>query len=287
MANSKAIQTISSNIEVLRRRLEVSEEQMTLSLKQLVHTLCAGAGEMSIESAYSEFGRLSDTPTHKALFCRYICAERRFASSAQMKNPFGSGEGALPGTHGKIAYVRNRRGDDAFAHFSSSRRASKVHYVSSFVEACEAVWENTAEFCVIPIENNTAGRLYSFYAMLDRYELKICAVAQIEDGDGVNHTTFALAGRNVDFDPSKSTRRRFEFSVIHEDADFIGDIINVCGALGGRLYSVGTQPLPYDDVRNKYFFAVDFDVTSPVPLALYLGLEYPRYAPIGLYNLKI
>ncbi len=289
MADSRRdIKTISSNIAVLEERMAICEEQRNICFRQLVRTLCARAGETSLESAYAELCRTvpSQMNAHKALFCKYVAGERRFSQTRLLKFPFGEGEGALAGTHGVISYVRNERGDAVFSQLSKSRRGVKAHYVTGFSAACEAVWENTSEFCIVPIANSTAGRLYSFYAMLDRYELKICDTVLVEGEDGSESTLFALAGRSIDIGVSRSVPRRFEFSVVHSGAELIGDIIAVAEMLGGRLYSVGAQPLDYDERQSRCYFAVDFDVTSPVPLALYLGLEYSGYTPIGLYLIK-
>ncbi len=288
MTDSKrAIKTACSNIELLEDRRAVCEEQLGICFNQLVRALCARAGEMNLESAYAELCRAvpTATSTHKALFCKHIALERRFAQTRRIKYPFGEGEGALPGTHGHIAYVKSERGDDAFLRLARSHRGAKAHYVQSFSEACEAVFENTSEFCIIPIENSTSGRLYSFYAMLNRYELKICDTVRIDGGNDGESTLFALAGREIEAGAS-SAARRYEFSVIHSDTEKIGEIICVAALLGGKLYSLGTQPLAYDDEQSRSYFAFDFVLESPVPFSLYLGLEYPSYTPLGLYLIK-
>ncbi len=264
------------------------EEQLGICLRQLVRSICAGVGEQSIADAYAELCRTAPaiTPAHKAQFCRFVANERRFAQARLLKYPFGEGEGALPGTHGKIACVRNERSDEAFAQFSRTRRGSKVYYVSGFVQACEAVWENMSEFCILPIESSSSGRLYSFYAMLDRYDLKICDTVRTEGTSGEGSTLFALVGRSISAATARSQVQRFEFSVVHSGAKTVGDIIEVLSALGGTLCFVGAEPLSYDDKQSRCYFTADFDSVSPVPLAIYLALEYSGYTPIGLYTVK-
>ncbi len=283
----KQAHTVSSNISVFSERIEAAREQTDISLRQLAECVLDIKGG-SIERAYFEFCRMlgGGTAEQKALFCRYIAATAALPDILAERSIFGEGEDALPGTHGRIAYVRNKRGDEAYTQLAKSRRGSKAYNVASFGAACESVWENTSEFCIVPIENNTDGRLYSFYSMLDRYELKICGTVKIRDEDTSNHTVFALASRCPDTALLKSTPKRFEFAIINEDTDFVGDVIEVLRILGGRLYYVGVQPLPYDDVRRKYYFAADFTTASPIAAALYASLEYPRYVPIGVYTLK-
>ena len=280
-------QKVCSNISILKRRMDISDEQMRMSVYQLARLVSADA-KSSVKDVYGELCRLlpDATPEQRAYACRYVCSERRFSGELEEMKLFGDGERTLPGTHGKVAYVRNGRNDEVFSHFLKKHRGAKAHYVSSFADACDAVFSNTCEFCLLPIKNNKDGKLFSFYSMLDRYELKICDVTEYEESSGGDTTEFALVGRRVETARNASSTQRFEFSVINEDACFIGDVIYVSELLGGKLVSVDTHPVAYDELLNSFYFTVDFEATSPLPLALYLNLEFMRFSPIGLYAVK-
>ncbi len=285
MTDNKKLRIISSNLSVLRRRTKANAEQTDIVLRLLADEVGENARREGLENTYRDFCLSADIPTleQRALFCRYMTSDTRFAALVEAAALFGNGEGAVPGTHGKVAYVRNPKVAAAYSQFAKTRRGIKAYHVSTFAQGCEAVAGNLAEFCILPMENSRDGKLYTFYSMLDKYELKICGAAEAEDEDGVGRTTFALASRRLELTSLKSAVRRFEFSVIGEDADIICDIIQAGRVLGGTLCAVGTQPLDYDEIRKKYYFAFDFKAASPLPLALFLSLEYQRYEAVGLY----
>ncbi len=283
-----AAQTVGENIACLARRAYIVEEQTKISYRQLLDIVFEGRAAEDIPEAYADFcHRVADVGIcAKTEFCKYVCGRASFAEYLENNFLLGTAEHAAAGTHGKIALVRNDRTDAAFARFSRVARGSRAHYASSFAEACAAVSENACEFCILPIENSTDGKLYSFYAMLDRYELKICAVAELDDDGGTTSTTFALVGRSIELHMPKNAPKRLELSVICESADAISDISAACRILGGKLCSVGTQALPYDDRGSRYYFAADFSLTSPMALSLFASLEYPRFTLVGLYTRK-
>ncbi len=288
MTENKDIRVITSNISFLRRREQITAEQTEISLAQLSQAIAQRAMICDLRELYSDFCISANFPSleGRARFCRFMTADARFSRSISEYLVFGRGDLPLAGTHGKIAYVRNAKVDSAYTLFSKNKRGIKAHHVSTFAEGCEAVASNFAEFCIIPIENTADGKLYTFYAMLDKYELKICTVTSVFDEDGINRTVFALAGRKIEQNFPKSSSLRFEFSVTHEDADIICDITAAVRVLGGHLSSLGTQTLKYDEIKKKYYFAVDFKTSSPTPLALFVSLEYPMYEPVGLYTIR-
>lgn len=280
--------TVGENFQILNNRLSASEEQRDICVEQMSRLVCDRGAELGIDGAYSEFCKEVDnaTPADKARLCKNICNITGFLRELEEKNLFGEGEQALPGTHGKIAYVRNKRNDEVFLEFSKKLRGARAHYATSFIDACESVFNNACEFCILPVENNTDGKLYSFYSMLDRYELRIFKILRKENEDASESVNFALAGRCVDKSFDARRLKRFEFSVVREERDILEDVISVAKALGGRISSVGTLPVPYDDKRSKYYFAVDLRAADAVPMALYMTMEYPRYTPIGLYTVN-
>ena len=280
--------TVGDNFQILNNRLAVSEEQRKICVGQMMRLVCDRGAELGIDGVYSEFDKMlgGTEASDKALLCKHICEIKGFFKELDEKNIFGEGEAAVAGTHGRIAYVRNKRNDEVFLEFSKKLRGARAHYATSFIDACESVFNNACEFCILPVENNTDGKLYSFYSMLDRYELRIFKILRKENEDASESVNFALAGRCVDKSFDAGRLKRFEFSVVREERDILEDVISVAKALGGRISSVGTLPVPYDDKRSKYYFAVDLRAADAVPMALYMTMEYPRYTPIGLYTVN-
>ncbi len=286
--NKNAAVAIGENVSLLKRRKKIVDAQAKIALHQMFRAAFDGKRAEDIPEVYEDFCRRTAGTgvEEKTEFCRYACELRPLAEHLEDTFLRGNAEAVPAGTHGKIAYIRTDRADAAYSRLSKSVRGSKVHYVSTFGEACAAVSESICELCILPIESTSDGRLYSFYAMLDRYELKICAVTDVPDDDGTGSTVFALVGRSIEPQRGKSAYKRLEFSVICESAAAISDIAIACRALGGELYAVGTQALPYDDEGNKYYFAVDFSSSAYLALALFASLEYPRFSLVGLYTKK-
>lgn len=278
---------IGGNISVLRRRLTGTAEQLDICLRQLTEIFAASGAEHNAEEVYSRLCNFYGEPDAqtRAVLCRHIASVPRYGRELEEKNLFGYGEGALPGTHGKIAYVRNKRNDEAFLELSTRVREAKAYYCHTFTEACEAVFDNACEFCILPISNNTDGRLYSFYSLIDRYELRICGAAVVgSSDDGMQKTEYALVGRTAGLPKNEKTLLCFEFSVTCDGEAFPYEIINAVHMLGGTVTAVGTQPLKYDDTGNKYYITVELASENALPTAFYLSMEYPRYTPLGLYR---
>ena len=287
-AVKKDREVISSNISILRKRVCVGEEQLDISARQLARAILQSGDKRGPDEAYETFCRLFENADHrtKVEACRQISVCPDFAHQLAQKHLFGYGEPALPGTHGRISYVRNKKNDAAFLAFSERVRSAKAYYCSSFSEACETVFNNVCEFCILPVENDTDGKLYSFYAMIDRYELIISDVVYISGDDGADRTGFALVSRGGCIPKGGGAEYRMEFSIVCEETVFPESIAYAARLLGGTVRAVGTQPALYDATGNKYYFFVDIDADGVIPMAFYISAEYPRYTPLGLYQLK-
>ena len=280
------VSALCSNIATLDGRSAVANEQRSICIELLCSLVLSRGAELGIDGVYSEFCRLLNVADcrDKATLCARICRDSRFSRELDEKRVFGVGEPAMPGTHGKIAYVRNKRTDDAYLAFSERIRGAKAYYATSFTDACELVFDNECEFCILPIENDRDGKLYSFYSMIDRYELRICDVIKRSEDDDSESIIYALVGRSVDISFRKGGTQRFELSVSLDRAELLGNIVKAGEFLGGHIFYIGTQPVPYDD-RYRYFLAMDFAVGACAPMALYMTLEYPSYSPLGLYTI--
>ena len=259
---------------------------MEISERQLLELLCQRESA-ELAAVYQEYCDTIGEPDvgQKMRACKYLCDRKRFATSVRETVPVGDADGAPDSVRGQVAYTRNSRTDSAFELLREGNKRVREHFVPSMADACECVWDGSCEFCLVPIENSIDGKLYSFYAMLDRYDLRICDTVSVEDGQGTSELIFAVAGRRTLGENRMPSGRPLllEFSAISEDADFISNTVGAARELGGRVLSIGTQPSPDADDGNKYYFTVEFDGVSPVPMAVYLTLEHVRYSLIGWY----
>ena len=286
MNPNRRIEIASSNLELLSSRAKITAEQTEISERQLVSLVCEKYSNASLADVYGKYCELLALPSirQKMLACKYLCSQERFASGVGETVPWGDTDGAPDTVRGEVVYVRNARTDSAFESLRSRNKRVKARYATSMTDACERVWDSTSEFCLIPIENSTDGKLYSFYAMLDRYDLRICDTVSIADGQGTGEIVFALAGRRVlGASELRSKSVVLEFSALSEDTGFISQTVRAANELGACVFSIGTQPSPDADAGNRYYFAVEFDGISPIPMVVYLALERIRYSLIGWY----
>lgn len=287
MVNKSAqISTVSDNIRTLKARADIMGEQLEICNRQLMRLVSEDESDLhTVWKKYCQdtfFSSVAD----KAQLCRYLCEEWSTAEVLAHLDMLQDGEGTLAEAWGRIAYVRNKKNDKVFLDLSKKIKTARAFYAASFSEACEAVYNGICEFCILPVENEREGKLYSFYTMMDRFELKICRVIYEDTDNGANGIVYALVGRDISFDISDGEYKRFEFSVVHENADFVADVISAVKLFGGTVVIVGTQPVPYDELKSKYYLSVDLESASVLPLALYMYLDYPRYSPIGLYSIR-
>ena len=284
----RARYTLATNLSRLCTRAEAVEEQIRICISMLAES--ATRKDERPDTLYKKIMENAEGANagHKAMVCACLCDafsfrdqliqlfDRRYSSAA---------EGISTGAAGRIAYVRNKRSDDIFLGISKSTKGAKAHYGATFGECCEAVVDGSCEYCLLPIENSSDGKLYSFYSLLDRYELKINKTVSVGNEDDSQTVVYALVGKDLRI--SSEGGQRLEFSLISENADFLSDVIRAACELGGAVSSIGTQPIEYDELRKRFYIAVDMKKdASPIPMALYMALEYMWATPLGIYSKK-
>lgn len=274
------------NIRTVCKRQDAARNQIRVCAEELAALIVNSEDVGEVDEMYREFCRraVGVGEAEKALLCKLICSREELRTSVADRNVYGNGEAPPTNAYGRIAYMRNKRSDDAFLRLSKTRKTARASYVGTFAEACEAVYNGLCEYCILPVENEREGRLYSFYSMIDRYELKICDTVTVSSEDSSESIRFALVGRRVNGTFAGNGKLRLDFSVITEAPQVVSNVISVVDAFKGKLISVGIQPVPYDLLRNTYYFCAELEKNDSVAVALYLGEEYPRCSILGLYG---
>lgn len=183
----------------------------------------------------------------------------------------------------KIAYVKNNYTDSAFLSFSALFSAPKAHYSSNFEIACEDVYNGECDYCILPIESISNGKLFSFYSLIDKYDLKIFASCDIDEKHSQNRTRYALLSRKLLVIPHDKRRSYIEFSMIDDTAKDLSDIMAASDICGLRLYRIGTSHVPYDDVAIKYYHVFETTEANLLPFLMYLDIQHPSCKIIGQY----
>ena len=287
---SENSQTILKNLTCLTERRSVTAEQRQLCLEQLYEELCISQSKGSLE-AYEEIRRLIGhelTLEDKIFLCRKICDEK----SVDQKKLLSFGAPYMkvpPGAHGKIAYVRNRYNDVAFSSFSRLIPHSKSAYYATFEACCEAVGSGEVEFTLLPIENTADGKMFGFYSLLDKHELRISAVCSVEDDELSKTVRYALAGRNYlseHIEKAKGSRSMiFEFSLTSFAERDLPSIIQAAALCFAEIYRISGLPSHYGDLTMRFFYSLKLtELSQLTPFLTYMNLEHPGYSAIGIYR---
>ena len=287
MTDQKKLDILQSNLQEFNLRCKISREQRSLTLIEIARTLCdlyEGEELSRIVARYSEIS--SDaSPSDRLILCRELLSRKRSSHELKRLTVIGDHEETPAGSHGKIAYTKNNFNDVAFEQLSSSINSPRAIYTASINGACEAVADGSCEFCILPIENSVDGKLFNFYSFLDRFELKICAVCDIES-DGDSNVRYALVGRSS-LEPSgrfiKSTRYILEFFILGFGGETLDGIFEAARECGVELLSIDARPVPYDAQSKKFIMSFSVSSGDAMLFCSFLSLYYDSYSPIGLY----
>ena len=273
---------------LLCERRSICDEQRQLTLEQFIEAYLSQYPSRSIsdisrvyESAKALDGKLSSA--EKTFVCELISSDEEFGQTLK-KWLLDSADDATEDVRGRIAYVKTEQNDGVFKKFSAQIKNARAFYAPTFSDCCEAVVDNKCEYCILPIENADSGKLYSFYSLIDKYELKICFTQKCEADDD-SEVLYALVAKNICPAVIGEPDLRFEFTTVDDSGEYIAQLIDALRHLKCSIYSLSTSPVEYDYQKQKCIFSVDVPNNSLAPLLIYLENEYPRYTPIGLYKI--
>lgn len=133
----------------------------------------------------------------------------RILCESETRAPTRSGAGGSSGSgmsgdiapfgKGRVAYMQGAFADKAFLCFSAHIPNCRAAVFHSFVDACEEVYNGLCEFCILPLESATEGKLTAFSRLIIKYGLYTVAACDIENGAVSGHplTRFGLLCRRT------------------------------------------------------------------------------------------
>lgn len=287
-ANNKNIKTICKNIRETDNRIALLSEQKQLSYTFLADTLIASCQEGNItQKLISEYVNLIDECIDKKCHAEIIRFFEILVNDLSFSTSFfNNGNIPLdifsPSASAKISYVKNNYSDAAFMRFSTLFDNPKVSYKMTFEDVCEDVYNNVSDYCILPIETS-GGKLFSFYTLIDKYDMKIFAVCDLEDGVSDKLTRYALISKKSLFYPHKTKRCYIEFSMIGDNYYSLKDILEASEMCGIKLYRIDTMSVPYDDLTFKFYHVFECDTLHALPFIIYLHYKHPQHDAIGYY----
>lgn len=187
-------------------------------------------------------------------------------------------EGAQP----VISYVSNPYSDEARGRLLGVA-SLREHGCRSFGELCDDISSGSSDGCIIPLENTTDGKLMSFYSIIDRFELKIFRICDIESSDGTQSTRYALLTRHAGV-PKTDGEHYLEFSVIASNMHPLHCLLSAAELMQLSVCRLDSVPQHYDEASSLHYIVVRGHSDALLCYLLYLELEQSGYTLIGLYD---
>ena len=277
------------NLSVIAKEISELEEEKQLLLREyfdisMFSSLSFAAAASRLRSAY--WGRRkeeksslrSETVKEKLLVATLLAEYYTIDDITNSEENIRS-----IGTKAKIAYwASNRYSLLAYNRFSSLSEATEPVVAESFADVCELVSNGDSDFGILPIENSTDGRLVGFYRMLDKYDLKVCAVCNIENDTGEHFTRFALISRTIcRFNGTQS--RWIELSSTSPNATQILELITVAEHLGMSVKRLSSVPLYYRGNACVDTITIALSDKTAFPFFVYLYLFCKDINILGLF----
>lgn len=187
---------------------------------------------------------------------------------------------------GAIACFKNATFDKAYKALSKHLSYHRIAYYSDFNSVCEAVYDGKADYCVLPVENSTDGRLGGFYNLITKYELFVCLATEILSDDENVKTRFALCGKKTEplIPHKRETERYAELYVRPGEENTVSDILFYIDFFGIKTVKVDCVPSVYSDGEYDVHVTVISKETELVRLFLFFFLKQIRYSVFGIYT---
>ena len=289
LSNNKQFKIICENIKDLNERSSLINEQRTISYDLLLQILADNYKAHNISQStlfdyadlIEKYGIKKNNQELISFFREAIAKTGK--SPALFLNENSSLDFFTPTAPSTISYVKNNHSDSAFIKFGTLFDNPKVAYRTSFEDVCEDVYNSASDYCILPIENSTGGKLFSFYSLIDKYDLKIFAVCDLDTGVSDQRTRYALISKkNLIY--LKSKKNIFvEFSMIEDKNYSLKNILEAAELCGLELYRLDTVSSPYDDLAFKFYHIFKSKNQEVLLFLMYLNYKYPRHETIGYY----
>lgn len=187
----------------------------------------------------------------------------------------------------RIAYLKNSYNDAAYLQFSSLLASPRAAYFGSITDVCESVYNGSCEYCILPVETDSDGKLLSFFEMILKYGFRITAVYDLHSGSG--YTRYALISRrfvtHVTGFRSKARNRYFEFIIKDNDNVSLEELLTAARFCSLKLCRVDTLNVKAEKGGKGGLICPIFrcDGSDMQTFLAFLAIDCPDFIPVGLY----
>lgn len=194
-----------------------------------------------------------------------------------------SGSDDEPETDGvKIAFAPGKPANAAFETFAKSMKNVSAQSEESFSASCDSTAGGDSDYCIIPIENSSDGRLGSFYRLIEKNGLYIVMSYRYVSPDGENYTRFALCcGKMTHIALDGETYLHFHLTA--DGLDTLEDILRAGRFFGLRIVRADMIPSSVAGRDNSIDFIFAVENGDLAGFVCFLKLEYPQFSVTGIY----
>ncbi len=193
--------------------------------------------------------------------------------------PEGDDNSADKTSLSSAVYFRTPISDRAYMGFSSYFHELGASYQTDFKSACEDVYYDRADACILPLESSDDGLLMTFRHMLLKYELKIIAVVRISSGDDSYQTMALLTNTIMNTDGNIC-----EFYLPSSNHD---DIVCTCRSLeilGAKVRRITSVPARNSSSYDHHI-CMKADPHKVIRIKYFLDAMYPANILLGQYKI--
>ena len=189
----------------------------------------------------------------------------------------------------RIAYLKNSYNDAAYLQFANLLSSPCATYYDSIGNVCESVYNNTCQYCILPLETSTDGKLSSFYDLILKYGFTICAVYDLHLSDSSKYTRYGLISKgndaNVPTLKTKSKIKYLEFVFEHDFYPSITDVLSASEFCSMKLRRIETLNILPNKNKTPLICPVFRVDTADINTFLtFMAIDCPSFKILGIYT---
>ena len=195
-----------------------------------------------------------------------------------------------PEAVGRIAYLKSSYNDTAYLEFSRLIPSPRAAYYDSIANVCESVYNGSCEYCILPLETSSDGKLSSFYDLILKYGFNICAVYDLHHAESTKYTRYGLVGKNFDVKgaslKTKSRIRFLEFVFEEDSYPSAVDILSASQFCSMKLRRIDTLNTSSTKSSKAPLICPIFrvDAADLDTFLTFMAIDCPSFKPLGIYT---
>ncbi len=194
-----------------------------------------------------------------------------------------------PKSKDRIAYLKSTYNDAAYLEFANLLSSPCAAYYDSIANVCESVYNDTCEYCILPLETSTDGKLSSFYDLILKYGFTICAVYDLHHADSNKHTRYGLIskGNTIHTTPlkTKSKIKFIEFVFEHDSYPSLTDVLSASEFCSMRLRRIDTLSILQNKNKTPLICPIfRVDTADLNTFLTFMTIDCPTLKILGIYT---